>query len=55
MQKAYSKKIRKAIKKQLQYVNRDLGYIDMLLAQDDVYLKPKQMERFNVIRELVEQ
>ncbi len=53
--KRTAKKIRKAIKKQLQYVNRDLGYIDLLLAQDDVYLKPKQMERLNVIRELVEQ
>ncbi len=53
--KRTAKKIRKAIKKQLQYVNRDLGYIDLLLAQDDVYLEPKQMERLNVIRELVEQ
>ena len=53
--KRTAKKIRKAIKKQLQYVNRDLGYIDLLLAQDDVYLKPKQIERLAVIRELVEQ
>lgn len=53
--KRTAKKIRKAIKKQLQYVNRDLGYIDLLLAQDDVYLKPKQMERLHVIRELEEQ
>ncbi len=53
--KRTAKKIRKAIKKQLRYVNCDLGYIDLLLAQDDVYLKPKQMERLNVIRELVEQ
>ena len=53
--KRTAKKIRKAIKKQLQYVNRDLGHIDLLLEQDDVYLKPKQLERLNVIRELVEQ
>ena len=53
--KRTAKKIRKAIKKQLQYVNRDLGYIDLFLAQDDVYLKPKQIERLAVIRELVEQ
>ncbi len=53
--KRTGKKIRKAIKKQFRYVNRDLGYIDLLLVQDDVYLKPKQMERLNVIRELVEQ
>ena len=53
--KRTAKKIRKAIKKQLQYVNRDLGYVDLLLAQDDVYLKPKQTERLAVIRELVEQ
>ena len=53
--KRTAKKIRKAIKKQLQYVNRDLGYVDLLLAQDDVYLKPKQIERLAVIRELVEQ
>lgn len=53
--KRTAKKIRKAIKKQLQYVNRDLGYIDLFLAQDDVYLNPKQAERLAVIRELAEQ
>ena len=53
--KRTAKKIRKAIKKQLQYVKRDLGYVDLLLTQDDVYLKPKQIERLAVIRELVEQ
>ena len=50
-----AKKIRKAIKKQLQYVNRDLGYIDLFLAQDDVYLNPKQAERLAVIREPAQQ
>lgn len=53
--KRTAKKIRKAIKKQLQYVKRDLGYVDLFLAQDDVYLKPKQVERLAVIRELAEQ
>ncbi len=52
--KRTAKKIWKAIKKQLQYVKRALGYIDLFLAQDDVYLKPKQMERLNVLRELAE-
>lgn len=36
-------------------MKRDLGYVDLLLTQDDVYLKPKQIERLAVIRELVEQ
>lgn len=53
--KRTAKKIRKAIKKQLQYVHRDLGHVDLFLAQDDVYLGSKQIERLNVIRELVEQ
>ena len=53
--KRTAKKIRKAIKKQLQYVHRDPGHVDLFLAQDDVYLEPKQIERLNVIRELVEQ
>ena len=53
--KRTSKKIRKAIKRQLQYVKRDLGFIDMLLAQDDVSLSPKHSKRLEVIRELVAQ
>ena len=53
--KRTAKKIRKAIKKQLQYVKRNLGSVDRFLAQDDVFLKPKQSERLAVIRELVEQ
>ena len=48
-------KIRKAIKKQLRYVKRDHGYIDLFLSQEDVSLEPKQAERLQVIRELVEQ
>ena len=53
--KRTAKKIRKAIKKQLQYVNRDIGYVDTFLEQEDVFLKPKQAERLAVIRELVKQ
>ena len=53
--KRTAKKIRKAIKKQLQYVNRDLGYIDLFPAQDDVYLNPGQAERLAVIRGLAQQ
>ena len=52
--KRTAKKIRKAIKKQLQYVNRDIGYVDTFLEQD-VFLKPKQAERLAVIRELLKQ
>lgn len=36
-------------------MNRDLGYVDTFLAQDDVFLKSKQSERLAIIRELVEQ
>ena len=53
--KRTAKKVRKAIRKQLRYVNRDLGYIDLFLAKGDVCLKPKQAERLAVIRELAEQ
>ncbi len=53
--KRTAKKIRKAIKSQLQYINRDLGYIAAFMAEDDVVLSQKQMDRLNVIRELFEQ
>ncbi len=53
--KSTAKKIRKAIKKQLQYVKRDLGYIDVFLEQDDVELSDKYMKRLSIIRELFEQ
>ena len=53
--KCTAQKIRKAIKKQIQYVKQDLGYADLLLAQDGVCLKPKQTEWLALIRELVEQ
>ena len=42
--KRTTKKIRQAIKKQLQYVRRDLGHIELLLEQDDVELTEKQLQ-----------
>ncbi len=53
--KRTSKKIRKAIKQQLQFIKRDLGYIEDLQQKDDVELTPKQTERLKIIRELYEQ
>ena len=53
--KRSTKKIRKAIKKQLQYVRRDLGYIDELLANNKVTFTEKQLKRIDVIRELYAQ
>ena len=47
-------KIRKAIKKQLQYIKRDMGYIDTFLKAGKL-LKKKDEARFAVIRELFEQ
>lgn len=48
------KKVRKAIKSQLQYVRRDLKYIDELIAAG-VELSPEQMERIEIIRKVYEQ
>lgn len=55
MQKAYQEKIRKAIKQQLQYIRRDLGYIDMFVLANGVVLTEKQAKRLTVIKELYEQ
>ena len=52
--KRSKKKIRKAIKKQLQYVRRDLGYIDRYLKEGKE-LSTKHMQRLNVIRKVYEQ
>ena len=49
-----SKAIRKAIKKQLQYVRRDLGYIDAYLSKGKE-LSPKDAARLAVIRKVYEQ
>lgn len=53
--KRTGKKIRHAIKKQLQYVKRDLSYIDLYMEQDDIEFTEKQLKRIKVIRELYEQ
>lgn len=53
--KRTKKKIRKAIKQQLQYIRRDLGYIDMFLLYNGVELSEKREKRLSVIKELYEQ
>ena len=52
--KRTAKRIRKAIKKQLQYVRRDLGYIDRLLKEGKE-LSEKQENRLTIIRKVYEQ
>lgn len=52
--KRTGKRIRKAIKKQLQYVHRDLRYVDEFLEQV-MELNSKQLERLAVIRKVYEQ
>lgn len=52
--KRTSKKIRKAIKQQLQYIRRDRQYIDELL-DTECELTPKQSERLAVIDKVYEQ
>ena len=53
--KRTAKRIRKAIKKQLQYVRRDLGYIDAFICLNDVVLSEKQQKRLDIIRKMYEQ
>ena len=50
-----AKRIRKAVKQQLQYVRRDLKYVDAFLALDDIKLTEKQSEILDVIRKIYEQ
>ena len=52
--KRTGKRIRKAIEKQLQYVRRDLKYIDEFIAQE-IEFDEKQLERIAVIRKVYEQ
>ena len=49
--KKRNKKIRKAIK-QLQYICRDFGYIDVFVMAKGVVLIEKQAKRLEVIKEL---
>ena len=50
-----AKKLRAAIRKQLNYVNRDLGYIEWFLMQDDVEITRKEAEMLSTIMKLYEQ
>ena len=50
-----AKKIRKAIKKQLRYLRRDLGYIDDFMECEDIEFTEKQLQRIQVIREVYQQ
>lgn len=52
--KRTAKKIRKAIKKQLQYIRRDRKYLDKFLAKE-CELTPKQAARLAVIDQVYEQ
>jgi IS5 family transposase len=49
------KKIRKAIKSQLQYIHRDLRYLEILMSDEKVKLTGKQLIRLATIYKLVEQ
>ena len=53
--KRTKKKIRNAIKQQLQYIRRDLGYIDTFIFANGVVLSEKQAKRLAVITEVYEQ
>lgn len=53
--KRTAKRVRKAIGKQLGYICRDLGYIDMFVLHNNVILTDKQQQRLSVIIELYEQ
>ena len=53
--KRSSKKLRAAIRKQLNYVSRDLGYVEWFLIQDGVEITQKEAEMLRVITKLYEQ
>ena len=53
--KRTGKKVRKAIGRQLRYVSRDLGYVDMFVRYNNVTLTEKQKNRLHVLQELYEQ
>ena len=52
--KRTAKKIRRAIKQQLQYIRRDIGYVEAFLS-DGVELTPKQAARLSVVYKVYEQ
>lgn len=53
--KRTAKKVRKAIKKQLQYLRHDFGYIDNLTKNNDVVLSKKDAELLAVLRKVYDQ
>ena len=53
--KRSAKKVRSAIKKQLNYVCRDLGYVEWFLEQDNVELSAKDAALLDVIYKVYEQ
>lgn len=46
--KRVGKKLRNAVKKQLQYVRRNLGYVDAFLEEEDVRIGARQRHRQNL-------
>ena len=50
-----AKKIRKAIKKQLQYVRRDLGYIENLIENNGVILSASDAELLDILMTVYDQ
>ena len=53
--KRTAKRIRKAIRKQLQYIRRDLGYLDDFINRNDVVLSENHQKRHEIIRKMYEQ
>lgn len=52
--KRTTKRIHRAIKQQLQYIRRDMGYVEAFLTKG-VELTPKQAARLSVLRQVYEQ
>ena len=46
-----AKKIRKAIKKQLQYIRRDLGYMENLIENNNIILSASDAELLDILKE----
>ena len=53
--KRTAKRIRTAVRKQLQYIRRDLGYIDDFITLNDVALSDKAKHRLDTIQKMYEQ
>ena len=50
-----AKKIRKAIKKQLQYIRRDLGYMENLIENNNIILSASDAELLDILKKVYEQ